>query len=377
MAYGERMCRLIDGGKADVRVGILYHAEAEWSGDCMLMQKPARVLADNQIDYYFVPGDVFTEPEFYRTSLESGLSVNGNRFDMFIVPYSQYLPKAVFEGMAAAQKAGCKVLFVDDLPVSACEGDQIPAELTTVVKLDDLLMETLKTAAKTVEIMPASNRIRALHYLGEQEVYMVNNEGTTAYTGKLRLPGVKIVYEYDAWDDKCYAVELKHGAIEVHIDPRKSRVYIVGEATKVSSRTVCKGKTVPLKQFTVSTCENKNYPNFAGAKQMEAGQPYSKADAKFSGIIRYETDVEVPKAKRIVLDISDAYEGVEVFVNGVSAGIQVVPHYTFDLTKLCDPGKNHIAIEVATTLERKHVNIFTRGKAAPTGITGDVILYSM
>lgn len=35
----------------------------------------------------------------------------------------------------------------------------------------------------------------------------------------------------------------------------------------------------------------------------------------------------------------------------------------------------NIAIEVATTLERKHANFFTRGKAAPTGITGDVILY--
>ena len=375
MDYGERMCRLIDGGRADVKVGILYHAEAEWSGKCMLMQKPARILADNQIDYYFVPGDVFTEKEFYNTELENSFTVNGNRFDVLIVPYAQYLPKAVLEGLVEAQKAGSKVIFVDTLPESACEGGEIPAELTNIVKLDDLLAEMLKTVAKTVEVTPANNRIRALHYCGEQEVYIVNNEGITAYHGKLRLPGVKRVYEYEAWEDKCYAVELKNGAIEVHIDPRKSRVFIVGEAAEVSPRTVCKGKAVQLKQFTVSTCENKNYPNFVNAKQMEAGKPYSKVDAKFSGIIRYETVVEVPNAKNIVLDISDAHEGVEVFVNGVSAGIQVVPHYTFDITTLCNPGKNQITIEVATTLERKHANFFTRGKAAPTGITGDVILY--
>lgn len=243
--------------------------------------------------------------------------------------------------------------------------------------MDDLLAETLKTAAKTVEIMPASNRIRALHYLGEQEVYMVNNEGMTAYNGKLRLPGVKNVYEYDAWEEKCYAVEMKNGAIEVHIDPRKSRVYIVGEAAEVSPRTVCKGKAVPLKQFIVSTCENKNYPNFANARQMEAECNHAKVAPKFSGIIRYETDMEVSGAKSVVLDISDAHEGVEVFVNGVSAGIQIAPHYSFDITKLCKPSRNHIAIEIATTLERRHANFFTRSKAAPTGITGDVVLYSM
>lgn len=377
MQYGERMCRLIDGGKADVKVGILYHAEAEWSGKCMLMQKPARILADNQIDYFFVPGDVFTEPEFYQTALESGFTVNGNRFDVFIVPYSQYLPKAVLEGLAAVQKAGCKVLFVDDLPESTCEGGKVPAELTTVVKLDDLLAETLKTAAKTVEIMPASNRIRALHYLGEQEVYMVNNESTAAYHGKLTLPRVASVYEYDAWNDKCYAVDISNGAISVDIDPRKSRVYIVEEAPEITPRMQAAGREIHLKQFHVSTCENKDYPNFTNARQMEAGSSYAKVAPKFSGIIRYETDVELSDVKNVVLEISEAYEGIEVFVNGVSAGLQVVPRYTFDIAYLCKPGNNRIAIEVATTLERKHANFFARRKAAPTGITGDVVLYSM
>ena len=90
---------------------------------------------------------------------------------------------------------------------------------------------------------------------------------------------------------------------------------------------------------------------------------------KFSGFLRYETCFTV---KAQGLEITDAYEGVEVFVNGQSAGIQVVPPFRYDLRGLTKDGENKLVIEVATTLERE------RGKAkdaAPTGITGEVALY--
>ena len=48
-----------------------------------------------------------------------------------------------------------------------------------------------------------------------------------------------------------------------------------------------------------------------------------------------------------------AAEGVEVFVNGVSAGIQIAAPYRYDLSGLMKEGKNELRIEVATTLERE------------------------
>lgn len=375
MQYGERMCNLLDGGKADVKVGILYHAEAEWAGKAMLMQKLARILADNQIDYYFVPGDVFTEEEFYQTSYADGFRVNGNPFEIILVPYAQYLPMAVPGGVEEAQRAGCKVIFVDALPEGTCEGGKIPDTLTQVVKLDALLLEVLKATARTAQITPANDRIRILHYRGKQKVYMVNNEGTSTYQGKLTLPENVLVYEYDAWEDRCHLVDSSQGGIRLEIAPRNSRVYIVGTPKESVSRIRCDGKQISLKQFQVRTCENKDYPNFGKGKPLEAGQSYAKVAPKFSGIIRYEKELDLLNFSRVVLEITDAHEGVEVFVNGVSAGIQIVPRYLFDISHLCSPGHNHIAIEVATTLERKHTNFLTRKKAAPTGITGDVTLY--
>lgn len=70
--------------------------------------------------------------------------------------------------------------------------------------------------------------------------------------------------------------------------------------------------------------------------------------------------------------ITDAYEGVEVFINGESLGIQVVPPFVFDLRKHMVKEENELAIEVATTLERENGKV--KG-ASPTGIIGDVIVF--
>ena len=75
---------------------------------------------------------------------------------------------------------------------------------------------------------------------------------------------------------------------------------------------------------------------------------------------------------------------MEVFVNGESAGIQIVPPFRYDLTALVKPGENSLAIEVATTLDRQcydlnkdDLRFQMRGltePTEPTGITGTVSL---
>lgn len=86
----------------------------------------------------------------------------------------------------------------------------------------------------------------------------------------------------------------------------------------------------------------------------------------------------------MLLEVTDAKEGMEVFVNGKSAGIQIVPPYRYDLTGLAEAGENKLVIEVATTLERQCYEMTKddprmkmRGLAKPeggSGITGEVYL---
>ena len=46
MAYANRVCELLSGGKHIAPVGILYQAESDWTGKCIMMQEAAMQLAD-------------------------------------------------------------------------------------------------------------------------------------------------------------------------------------------------------------------------------------------------------------------------------------------------------------------------------------------
>jgi hypothetical protein len=56
MAYMNRVCELISGGRRVTPAAILYPGEAEWTGKCMLMQKPARFWQNGRSTKIFCRG---------------------------------------------------------------------------------------------------------------------------------------------------------------------------------------------------------------------------------------------------------------------------------------------------------------------------------
>ena len=84
----------------------------------------------------------------------------------------------------------------------------------------------------------------------------------------------------------------------------------------------------------------------------------------------------------MVLEITDADEGIEVFLNDSSLGIQIAPPYRYDLTPHLKLGVNSLAIEVATTLERQSFPLLddygksvTKPPVGKSGLTGLVRLH--
>lgn len=382
MAYTNRVCNLISSGRIHAPVAVLYHAEAEWSGNCMMMQKPARILWDSQIDFNFVPADVFSERNFYKTQIGKELVVNDRPHKLLLVPYAQFLPLEAARGIVELLDAGCDVAFVDDTPEGVCTGEELPDAIgrCKVVKLDELGAYAKAFGLQEAQLTPPSNQVRCMHYLGDHELFYLFNEGNTTYTGTIHLPLDGPLSGYDAWEDRLTALETasKEGSSEVAItlEPSKSLLIITGSqaASLAGSRKewmVSSVSKTSLTHFTQSVCRSIDYPHFSGAREIQTLRSYAETDRKFSGFIRYETRFSPKTTASVVLEITDAYEGVEVFVNGKSAGIQVVPIFRFDITTLCNPGENELVIEVATTLERE------RGckNPSPTGITGDVNLF--
>ena len=392
--YLNRVCELISDGKHIAQAAILYHGEAEWTGSCMLMQKPAHLLADAQIDYDFIPSDVFTEIDRYKTVLGKTFAVNTQEYKAFIVPTAQYITENVAKACVRMAEEGFPVYFIDSLPEGICDTGKDTEKLLVdlrkckVIALERLVEELVLINAQEIIINPSNNRVRYMHYQNGNDLYLLVNESDKDYKGTVSVPSTGSCYAYDAWDNELIALDAvqkgRRTEFAVMLEPRKSQIVIFGEPVRTPvPQLTCEGmKTLLNEGWTRSICEAIKYPDFKEAKTINLPDQLAEELPKFSGLVKYERTFTMEEiVAKAVLEITAAAEGVEVFVNGVSAGIQVVPVFRYDITKLLHAGDNAIVIEVATTLDRaveKTGMAALMGSKEPTclsGITGEVAVY--
>lgn len=377
MAYIGRMSALFSGGHHDASVAILYNAEADWMGFSMALETVAQPLADGQVDYDFIPLDVFTHRDDWNTRIQNGLQVNTQHYRTLLIPGCDHLPGFAAEIIKELTENGCEVLFVGRKPENL-EGTVInPSQIVDLVE-------------RTVRIAPENNRIRSMRYFGETERYLFVNEGTECYTGTISVPARGSCYIYNVWDNRIETVQAEDNEngtmLTVCIHPGKSLVVVFDKAETLASPVVCEGFCEDISRgWRRSICGSIDYPVFREDKLQDLPDTLAQEQPLFSGFVRYEKGISAGSGSSYVLEITDAYEGVEVFVNGRSCGIKIVPPMCYDLSQVLQPGKNTIAIEVATTLERhmstqpdpirQHLGLGDKQPACPSGISGSVKLW--
>ena len=406
MKYMNRASELLSGGYHIAPVAVLYHGEAEWAGKSMPGQKAARVLAESQIDYDFLPQDVFGDPEKFGTEIKKGsLKVNTQNYKAILVPYAQFITEKFAQKIPALVDAGVKVWFVDAYPQGVCSGgaaadicaEEKPWEKAEVVSLEEIPGKLKEKSIEDISISHPNPYIHYRHYCHADgtEIYMVINEGTECYQGEICFAGKSVSREnmvlYDAWENKVIEPEIKDEKLCVSIVPNKS-LFVVFASPETAERlrakaepeVVAAGEDAAFVQekWNRSTCRSIEYPVFQHQKRVSVPDKIYEEEeyTLFSGFVRYENQLKAEAGKRYILEITDAWEGVEVFANGRSVGIQIAKSYVYDLTPALKEGINDIAVEVASTLERE-TNIIPdffgnrkeiKGK---TGITGEIKLY--
>jgi hypothetical protein len=212
MQYMNRLCHLFNGGHHVSDVAVLYHAEAEWTGDYMRSQKPARVLAENQIDFDILPSDVFVDIEYYKSRLDGQLMVNGECYAALIIPYAKFITL----GVARFIKQNINhfpIVFIDALP-EGISNSQDCAEIERlmqavricpVTNLENLVNFIEANNARSVRVVPKFKDIRFMHYVsgaGSSEYYMFSNEaGAAIFDGYVDLPASGTPVVYDAMEN--------------------------------------------------------------------------------------------------------------------------------------------------------------------------------
>ncbi len=395
MRYMNRVCELISGGQAVTPVAILYHGEAEWTGKCMLMQAPAHLLADRQIDYDFLPSDVFTETERFNTDLSNGLSINGKHYRALVIPTAEYISADLAKAAGQLQRIGYPVLVLEALPKGVYDGENMllgEIQNCRVVRLDQLVSTLDQAGVPDISIAPASDRLRYLHYQNGSHLYYFVNEAASAYRGTITIPVTGTVYAYNAWENRLETIQCASSEsmteISVELERYKSLIVVFDEADRslLAAPLAVTGAQITLPPvWRRSTCRSIDYPKFSMPKEIRLPDHLTQEQPKFSGFVRYENELSLEQVpNQMALEITDAWEGVEVFVNGASAGIQIVPTYLFDITPYLLVGKNQIVIEVATTLERERAagkrgvqeKALEQKIKSPIGLTGIVRLYA-
>lgn len=402
MKYLNRMCHIFNNGLNVAPVAMLYHGEAEWTGDCMFMQKPARQLLENQIDFDIVPSDLFVDRDYYNMKLDEEWVVNGVTYKAFVIPYAQFITKAVAQFISEATDKGLKVIFINDYPKGICDVDNGE---------EDRLLENVKKAAviplhqlaaylsmeqiPVVKLNEKFERFRYYQYIkGEETAYMFLNEDPgKAFEGEVHVREKGKAYSYDAMDNKIYPVEstsMETGTIlKLTLAPCQSMVILFADIdSEVSISPWQESSKIPLNgTWEMSLAESKEYPVFKEKQKIETFENVGRKYPDFSGYIRYEKifDYHAGEEKEAILSIDEVYEGVELFINDKPVGKRISKPYQFVVTQYLQDGENKIVLEVANTLYRKvksmgdEFNLFSPKAqiVEPTGIIGEVSLHKI
>lgn len=131
-------------------------------------------------------------------------------------------------------------------------------------------------------------------------------------------------------------------------------------------------------EWSVSYSDSFSYPEFEQELPLNQAETVQDIEGwgKASGTLQYETIINIQAKDQTVLEIENAYETVEVFVNRKSAGVRLSKPYRFDISDFLEDGKNKLAIEVTNTLGttiRDAISHYL--PIEPFGIDGEIILY--
>ncbi len=392
MAYTNRLCELLNDGRHIAPAAILYHAEGDWTGKYMTDDRIGHRLADAQIDYDILPSDVFTQRDHYRTSIQNGqLQVGTQQYRVFILPYMQFIPAEIAAAVKEMQENGIPVFVLDAMPEGVCRGTADIPEMN-VVSLDLLVSELVKCGARELCLTPDNDRIRYRHYVhaDNTELFLLVNEGTETYRGTITLPdpGNKTVYRYDGWENRLLQAECSGNQLSVAIEPMHSYMLVMdaSEDVLLPENDNIDFSNAELLAFSSgwrrSICRSREYPAFIKETEITLPDHLAEEEPEFSGFVCYRSSFDADPDQHILLEITDAHEGVEVFLNDRSCGIQIVPPFRYDLSAGLREGRNEIRVEVATTLERENSGIpdvtgQIKEPVSLSGITGSVRLYQL
>lgn len=369
--YMNRVAHLLNDGKALSRIGILYPAEAEWTGETMQFQKAGRICMECQADYEVVPVDALLAAKGLTVSADGmrTLMLGYQRVDMLVIPEAEYLPFALLDRLAAWAESGFEVIFIHSLPKGTCMGDRaddVLSRLAANCPVLSLLQLKDRIQRSNLPLLSAESgreypHLRAYQYDGEgYRVLMIRNESIASTISDVFHVGyMQPQWAYDAYENVAERLCTAKGMLSIRLEPGETRLFVEGEA-EIPCGSLLAWEPDDLKEIipelTVSTAVPEESGVFHTIETCSCLKDYL-LDARFAdfhGTIRYEFDYTAPAMQqertRQILYLDEANEFVRVSVNGTLIGEKISRSYAFPIGEALKEGVNHVVIENVTTV---------------------------
>ncbi len=383
MKYTDRLCTLFSGGKNVPQVAVLYEAESDWAGETMFGHEISRELLSHQLDFEFIPADVFEDKTYYGCRVEGkNLVVNERTMKAFIVPECEYISETAARFIT--ENPELNVIFVNSYPKGIAEKDDYKLLKKVcgsgkAVSLSELAAELDKEGiADDLKLKGGDQNLRKYHYNkdGKDIYFLVNVSGSEIVDADVILPKAGSFGIYDAFADVTTKLVVDGDHAHVTIRPYNSVIIITDPENAVDPKedNVQTG-SIRLNVFDLELnkicCEPKKEKNFRLI-------PISNTDKDFSGELVYTTEFDVDAVPSKAEFFAEyVFECMTVIVNGKEVAVKYVPPYAVDITEALTSGTNKIEVRVATTTLRdanSKPGIFGKERTViePTGMFGDV-----
>lgn len=383
MSYMNRTATLLSGGCATRPVAILYHADAEWAGSAMPIERVAAELTRAQIDFDFVPAEAFEDKSRYEVSIADGLlCVNNCRYQAFVMPGATFIGAETAQAVRRMIDAGVMVLAVDEVPSALYDADVV-VELgeLAATQLADMAGVLASAGLQTVVTDTPQPWLRALRYerAGETYVMLVNEhpreriDCTVALATGERLCGTRL--------DLLNGIEpvAFDGALE--LAPFES-CFVVLEASSEDAPgdgAIDADASLDLRiegPWTVALSPAGSNGAFGEAQELEhLCDLTTDLFTGTCGTYRYHASFELANdLADATIDLGDVYEVATLTLDGHPLGTRICPPYRFVINPLA-AGTHELTVDVINTLDHAIPDIFALTEpVAPSGILGPVTL---
>lgn len=371
--YMNRVCHLLNGGRAAVDNAVLFPAEGEWAGGYRDYGVIGKLCLTHQIPYELVCVDALETASVSQGRLQVGEA----SYRTLLVDHIDLLPDHALAQLERLYRQGACVRFVGH----AAKGlDGASAPSVPVIQDEELLPLLREGAACAArEYQPW---LRCYKYLQEDmTVYLLVNSSMNH-----RLDTAILVEEapayvwYHAEDNTLEAAQPdQRGWLPLSLDRGESVILLAGRQEALPGegdlpfRPELSGERRELSgAWSISLADYREQERFQPLCVTDQLEDISSKKPGFSGIIRYETAFEGPAR---IIDLGRAFEGVEVLVNGRSAGVRVGYPYRYDVSALAGEGENQLTVLAATSLgDALGDDLSKQRPFSPEGILGPVTL---